>query len=85
MNGRPGAYTAKFEIDSPSGSFDFVGKNHGGNYVEFRGIYEVKGSRLRLCYKYARDEMVERPTEFETDDRSGAEIVLLTLRRHADE
>src|SRR5438045_1619542 len=38
VSGRLGAYTGKFEIDAASGSFDFVGKNPGGNYVEFRGI-----------------------------------------------
>ena len=85
VSGRLGTYTGKFEIDAPSGSFDFVGKNPVGAYMEFRGIYEVKGDRLRLCYRYARDEKVERPTEFKTDDRSGVEFVLLTLRRDADE
>ena len=85
VNGRPGAYTGKFEIDAPSGRFDFVGKNPGGDYVEFRGVYEVKGDRLRLCCKYAKDEVVERPTGFQTDDRSGTEFVLLNLRRYDDE
>jgi len=60
-------------------------QNPGGDYVEFRGVYEVKGDRLRLCYKDAKDEVVERPTGFQTDDRSGTEFVPLNLRRDDDE
>lgn len=81
INGRFGKYEGTFDEDAKSGHFDFIGRNPGGKPVAFRGIYKFDGDTLTLCYKYAGDDSITRPTEFKTDDRAGTAFVLIVLQR----
>ncbi len=76
-----GKYEGTFTVDAASGYFDFSGVDPGGQPVSWRGIYKLAGDSLTLCYKYVKDGNTQRPTEFKTDDKADAILILIRLRR----
>jgi uncharacterized protein (TIGR03067 family) len=84
MGGNSGTYSGTFEIDAPSKKFDWKGKGPRGSQVELRGIIEIDGNRLKICYKYVKDDNTTRPTAFKTDKDAGTNFIFLTLKRDED-
>jgi uncharacterized protein (TIGR03067 family) len=68
LDGIRGAYAGKFDINSSTGHFDFVGKGPDGNLVEWIGIYDLNGGSLRLCFRTKINDDVQRPMKFEPED-----------------
>lgn len=85
ISGNFGTYRGEFQVNESSHTFDFTGKGPNGADVAFRGIYDLDGDTLRLCYKYVKGPQTARPTQFRTDNRAGTSFVLLVLRRVGDE
>jgi len=79
--GKPGTYAGTYQLFPDGKSFDFSGTGPGGNHVDFRGIYELSGDTLRLCYKYTANSAI-RPTSCKTEP-GGPIAVLLVLKRAA--
>lgn len=85
ISGNVGTDRGDFQVHESSHSFDFVGKGADGKDVAFRGIYDLDGDTLRLCYKYVNGPQTTRPTQFRTDNRAGTSFVLLVLKRVAED
>lgn len=82
IGGNIGSYKGKFEINPKTKAFDWIGKNPGGNAVEWIGIYELKGDTLKVCYRYNNDGKATRPKEFTSTDSQPPNItVFYTLKR----
>jgi len=63
---KSGTYVGRFEIDAANGHFDWIGKNPGDTAVEWIGIYELDGEKLKLCYIYQKDGKAPRPKSFKS-------------------
>jgi len=64
VGGNLGSYKGKFQIDPTANSFDWTGTGPGGSAVEWIGIYQVDGDTLKICYRYKKEGVAERPKEF---------------------
>lgn len=82
INGAPGEYSGRFQIDPQSGTFDWSGTGPKGLDVQWTGIYEVNGEVLKLAYRYVKGETA-RPKSFKTISPGPAEgaFIYLVLKR----
>ena len=80
-NGPATGWYGLFVVDATTHSFDFVGKDPNGNYVEWAGIYEIDGDLLKLCFRWVRDDKATRPTAFKTDTQKPNISSFYTYRR----
>jgi uncharacterized protein (TIGR03067 family) len=86
VGGQRGSYKGKFEIDSSTGFFDFVGNaefdNNGkGGFREWIGIFKLDDDKLELCFRYKTNDAAKRPTGFRTDEEKPNKSVYYTFKR----
>jgi uncharacterized protein (TIGR03067 family) len=83
-----GTYEGRIDINPATKpkAFDFVGKGPAGNHVEFKGIYEVNGTTLKLYYRYVKEPETRRPKTFRTTSQKGlgGNFMGLTCKRETD-
>ncbi len=79
LGGKFGVYDGTFRLDPKADpkTFDWTGKGPAGA-TELRGIYELEGDTLRLCYVEAASGAA-RPTELRSTE--GSQRILIVLDR----
>jgi uncharacterized protein (TIGR03067 family) len=80
-DGRHPTYVGKIKINEATRTFDFDGKGPFGTTQVFKGIYELDGDTLRMCYAYIDEKAFERPTRIRSYQVPNTTMVSLTLRR----
>lgn len=84
--GGAGMWEGKFDIDSATGHFDWIGKS-GENFVEWIGIYELDGDTLKLSFIFQRNDQAKRPKEFKSfpPQKPGLAHAFYTFKRVEEE
>ena len=68
LNGKTVGVDGRFEINPKTKAFDFVGKVTGSkDALEYVGIYEFEGDKLKLCCRANTDGNATRPKQFKSD------------------
>ncbi len=80
-NGQHGVYVGKISIDQAARTFDFEGKGPQGGHRVFKGIYDLDGDTLRMCYTYIEGRAFERPTRLRSYQLPNTTMVSLVLKR----
>jgi uncharacterized protein (TIGR03067 family) len=80
-NGQYGEYKGTILIDRAARSFDFEGSGPRGAHQEFKGIFEVEGDILRMCYLYSFGYGARRPTGLRSSRLPGTTMISLVLKR----
>jgi uncharacterized protein (TIGR03067 family) len=80
-DGRHPTYVGKIKIKETAREFDFDGKGPFGTTQVFKGIYELDGDKLRICYIYIEGESLERPTRLRSYQLPNTTMVSLLLKR----
>ena len=80
-DGRHGTYVGKIKLDETARTFDFNGKGPFGTAPVFKGIYDLDGDTLRMCYAYIEGKAFERPTRLRSYRLPDTLMISLVLRR----
>jgi uncharacterized protein (TIGR03067 family) len=81
FDGAPGEYEGRFELDPQAGHFDWSGHSPSGERVQWKGIYQLSGDRLKVCFNYVENAQTSRPRAFQSQGESVHDCVNLELKR----
>ncbi len=82
--GKNGVYVGNIKIDQAARTFDFHGKGPLGGHQWFKGIYELDGDTLRMCYVYNASETSERPRSLRSYQAPNTLMISLSLKRSSE-
>jgi serine/threonine-protein kinase len=80
FNGMFGTYAGNFRVNPQESHFDWSGTGPAGP-VKWKGIYELTGDRLKICFYYVENDRTGRPAAFASAGHPVRECVSVQLQR----
>ncbi len=74
-------YEGRFVLAGKAGEFDWKGTGPDGQSLQWKGIYQLSGDRLKVCFNYVENSRTDRPAGFSTSNRSEGTCFNLVLKR----